>query len=80
MYLVCWAGSYLSRPPVVHSCSRGNTFILMDIKTMMLGYLTGFQLDTLRILKTSNIDFPAIIPDNRKRKLSEERFLSQLLF
>jgi hypothetical protein len=27
------------------SSSRGNTFILMDIKTM-LGYLTGFQLDT----------------------------------
>jgi hypothetical protein len=46
--------------------SRRNTFILMDIKTM-LGYLTGFQLDTPRkFLKRGT--FSAIIPDNIEKE------------
>jgi hypothetical protein len=43
--------------------SRGNTLISMDIKRM-LGYLTGFQLDTLRFV----FDLSAIIPDNIEKE------------
>jgi hypothetical protein len=68
-------GSYLSRVEldtffVYGHCgispSGGNTFILMDIKTM-LGYLTEFQLDTPRIF-SKRFDFSAIIPDNIEKE------------
>jgi hypothetical protein len=48
------------------SSSRGYTFILIDIKTM-LGYLTGFQLDTPQIC-FKRFDFPAFIPDNIEKE------------
>jgi hypothetical protein len=46
------------------SSSRGDTFISMDLKTM-LGYLTEFQLDTPRFLKK---DFPPVIPENIEKE------------
>jgi hypothetical protein len=48
------------------SSSRGYKFILMDLKTM-LGYLTGFVLDTPRIFK-KRFEFSAIIPDNIEKE------------
>jgi hypothetical protein len=58
--------------------SGGNTFILMDITTM-LGYLTGFQLDTPRIFKKDLISRP-LFQTILKKKTERRTFFESTVF